>query len=94
VRADATQVRLPIQCLALVNAKPFCANFSIAIDLNGDPLIACRVVEVNRYIAEKQSHDNEEIYQSPHKGAQCLKSSIKHPVYLLCAAQLQWHGEP
>jgi hypothetical protein len=51
VRADATQVRLPVQCLALVNAKSFCANFSIGIDLNGDPLIAHRVVEVNGSVA-------------------------------------------
>jgi hypothetical protein len=40
-----------LQVGASTNAKPFCAHFPVGVDLKGDPLIAHRVVEVNRYIA-------------------------------------------
>jgi hypothetical protein len=40
-----------LQVGASTNAKPFGADRAIGVDLNGDPLIACRVVEVNGSVA-------------------------------------------
>jgi hypothetical protein len=39
------------EAVAVKSAKPFGADRAIGVDLNCNPPIACRVVEVNRYIA-------------------------------------------
>jgi hypothetical protein len=40
-----------LQVGASTNAKPFCANFPVGVDLNGDPLITLCVIEVNGCVA-------------------------------------------